>query len=463
MRAKFVLIGVPLFILFLSVESARGCSCGGGGAPCLEYGRAAAVFVGTVVDVRDSPQLGRDEARKGEDAGERWEPRAFKFAVEQTFLGLVGAEVEVRTGMGGGDCGYRFEKGETYLVYAYAYGVGKSLTTNICSRTKLFAGAADDLEFLRSVPTRAPGVTISGEVMRRHLNTEGNVKTGGGMAGATLIVEGGGESRKVLTDARGHYTLSGLKAGAYKLRLLIPDELIVWRPEREVNVSDRGCAIVNYIVDDNGRLAGIVTDAEGQPAARIWVRLVDAGDRTLERNSGKATITDEDGRYAFTGVPPGDYVLAVNLTRFPKHEDLTNAFPRTYYPGVAQASEAQVISLGAGESVSGYDLRLPPRRAASFAEVTVVWDDGQPVANAFITFRDVTYHDSGGGNGAEADAQGRFTIKGFAGQLFLVEAGTKQAYAGVVNRERPAERTGPLKIVLANQPESLKVVIKRIR
>lgn len=85
MQLKFVLVGIALFIVFFLPALAVACSCGGGGTPCEEFGKAAVVFVGTVVDVTIRPRMDRDAARKAADAGEYLPPRSFRFAVEQVF------------------------------------------------------------------------------------------------------------------------------------------------------------------------------------------------------------------------------------------------------------------------------------------------------------------------------------------------------------------------------------------
>jgi hypothetical protein len=56
-----------------------------------------------------------------------------RFRVESVWKGKAFQEVTIFTGQGGGDCGYRFEVGESYLVYAY--GSNENLSTNICQRT----------------------------------------------------------------------------------------------------------------------------------------------------------------------------------------------------------------------------------------------------------------------------------------------------------------------------------------
>lgn len=459
MRPKSVLIGVPLFVL-LSAASALACSCMGGRPACQEFGGASAVFVGTVTGVTKGPREEPVEAaRKRADEGDVWAANGYRFAVTQSFLGVAGAEVEVWTGSGGGDCGFNFVQGESYLVYAYSVGKSGRLMTSTCTRTTAAPGAAEDLEFLRGLAGRPHGVTLTGRVTRQHRDIEGHVKGGGVMAGATVVVEGGGESRETSTDARGGFSLSGLKAGAYKVKLRLPEELFTWKPERELTVADRGCALVDYFVLDNGRVSGVVTDAEGNPAARVRLTLADADDPRLERGSGKAAYTDEEGRYGFKEVPPGRYVMAANLARFPQYNQPTHAFPLTYYPSAARASDAEVITLGAGENVRGRDLRLPPRRAARAVEITVVWDDGQPVAGAHVSFKDVTYHDRSNQYGARTDAEGRFRLNGYEGQTFVVEAVSDRSLVG----EGPMERARPLTVSLSEQQAPLELVITKLR
>ena len=58
------------------------------------------------------------------------------FRVDTDVKSLVGREVRVTTRhFGHGLCGFMFEKGESYLVYAYG---DRELETNICSRTRKF-------------------------------------------------------------------------------------------------------------------------------------------------------------------------------------------------------------------------------------------------------------------------------------------------------------------------------------
>src|SRR6266850_1294911 len=365
MRRKPCLLVITLFMAMLTTESVFGCSCMGGSTPCHAFGGSSAVFVGTAIAVKTAE---RKPAAKPSEVD--WTPRTFKFAVEQAYLGVEGAEVDVATGMGGGDCGYGFKLGERYLVYAYRYGENNRLATGICTRTKPYASANEDLAFLGTLSSVAPGVTIYGEIRRqRERVAKGDTVPVGPLEDAALVVEGEGERKEIRADEQGRYRVSGLRPGKLKVTLQLPDELTVNKKEQEITVADRGCAVVNYYVVDNGRISGRVFDSEGQPAAHLLLALVEADDLEPELHYSKLERTNDEGRYSFAGVPPGRYLLAVNLTRYPQPDDPTNAYPRTFYPGVTDRSQAEVISLGAGENLRERDLRLPVHHSPSVISV----------------------------------------------------------------------------------------------
>jgi hypothetical protein len=72
----------------------------------------------------------------------------------------AGPRVALRTGAGGGDCGFAFEVGQVYLVYAT--GATDDLRASICSRTRAAADAGPDLAVLGppAIDRRPPGWTL---------------------------------------------------------------------------------------------------------------------------------------------------------------------------------------------------------------------------------------------------------------------------------------------------------------
>lgn len=71
-----------------------------------------------------------------------------KFKSQNTYKGKFINEVIISTGQGKGDCGYNFEVGKDYLIYAY--GEVNDLETNICTRTALLESNGD-LEILNKI------------------------------------------------------------------------------------------------------------------------------------------------------------------------------------------------------------------------------------------------------------------------------------------------------------------------
>ena len=366
--------------------------------------------------------------------------------------------------MGGGDCGYDFKVGSRYVVYAFDYSKTGRLSTSICTRTKPLDEAKEDLDFLRSLGSQTPGVILEGEVKRAQKDiATGNPYNIRPLANIALVIERESERREISTDEEGRFRLTGLSPGKFKVTLVLPDELFTHKPEQELKVGDRGCGYVSYQVVDNGRLSGTVLDPAGQPAAGVVVAVMDADRSDPQKYWGTSTRTDVQGRYDFSALPPGRYLLALNLRRFPEVNDPTNAYPRTYYPGVTDIAKAELITLGAGENIRERDLLLPIRRARSILSGKVVWADGTPVANAGISFREVTYHDPQMNYGIQTDDQGNFTIEGFVGQTFVIEARSNRPYSGDAGRFEPMKRVEPVRIELAHPTENVKIVIPKMR
>lgn len=129
---RFLNLTIGLFVLLslatISAEPAHACSCILPVSPTEEFQRAGAVFSGTVTSV--SQPLRSTGQKK------------VTFDVEQSWKDISSPTVTIETGIGGGDCGFDFEKGKTYLVYTEGPDPRRA---NICSRTKELAAAAEDL------------------------------------------------------------------------------------------------------------------------------------------------------------------------------------------------------------------------------------------------------------------------------------------------------------------------------
>src|SRR6185369_11608118 len=112
-----------------------------------------------------------------------------RLSINQPFRGVEGAEVEVLTGFGGGDCGFGFRQTEQYLVYAYRSERNQKLYTSICTRTRLLFDAEADLAYIRGLAKAKPGGTISGEVAKYQRDANGTL-THPPLSGVKVTFEG---------------------------------------------------------------------------------------------------------------------------------------------------------------------------------------------------------------------------------------------------------------------------------
>ena len=105
----------------LAASYAVACDCAPPPPAKESLEKAAAVFVGKVTKV--------------EDAG-GFQNRV-TLEVTASHKGVKEKEITIFTAQNGAACGYGFEKGTSYLVYAYETkdGEKKTLGTNICTRT----------------------------------------------------------------------------------------------------------------------------------------------------------------------------------------------------------------------------------------------------------------------------------------------------------------------------------------
>ena len=449
MRSFVLPLGV-LIVLFLTSPTANACSCGDGGTPCNSFGTASAVFAGTVIGVRENPR-----PPKGTRVDTDWQPSfVYNFSIQQAYSGVPGTEVEVFTGSGGGDCGYRFTVGQRYLVYAYLYK--EKLTASICSRTRPFNQATEDLAFLGTLSSAGPGVRIHGAIVRPNAKPDDPTNSE-----ISVVIEGESQRKEVRPGADGTFTVSGLPAGKYKATINLPDTLTTSQTESEVTVTDRGCGGVAWYVTDNGRVNGRVINADGEPVARILVGLVQAGSN-LE-NQVKLDRTDAEGNFKFSAVPQGRYLLTVNQTRYPEFKDPTRSYPPTFYPGVTDEANAQVITVGLGEKVNDLLVRVPAKRASSVVRVTVVWSDGTPIPQATVAIADATLGESTIGYAERADAQGQLTIEGYAGQILVIDARSDEHGVSVNGRYQLLERSEKVRITLERPTETVRIVVTKIR
>ncbi len=268
-------------------------------------------------------------------------------------------------------------------------------------------------------------------------------------------------SRMAITDDEGRFAVANLPAGRYTLRAEKPGWVMSyygakrpWRPPGvAIAVADgqrvtdvpmkllRGAVVTGRIIDESGRpMVGV------RPMVMEYRTL--GGQRTLMRVMGSMTLltqTDDRGEYRIFGLPPGAYFVAASPnpltatgfrvmapgewqwamqqgqagapgTAGPPPTGSTVSYTSIYYPGTADPSSAQMITLNAGQERSGVDFALRTVATAN-VEGIVTRPDGQPAINSRVTLTPMTgpalvgFELGGSFVGATADPRGRFTFR----------------------------------------------------
>lgn len=114
--------------IILTYHTINSCSCLQGTIE-EEVENTPVIFIGRVINIQ-----------------KRQDFIGVTFRVGYVFKGPRNRIIRVRTALNSAMCGYNFIRGRTYLVYANVND--RVVSVSLCSRTKLFSAARDDIKYL---------------------------------------------------------------------------------------------------------------------------------------------------------------------------------------------------------------------------------------------------------------------------------------------------------------------------
>jgi 5-hydroxyisourate hydrolase-like protein (transthyretin family) len=443
--SKITISTFALTLFFCLCSDSFACDCTASGPPCQAFWQADAVFVGQV--------KAKDLKARFEKGGNGEELRApgggearVTFAIIEAFRGAPGREVDVFTNNSAAH-GYWFESGGVYIVYAYEYpkDSGK-LYTSGCSRTQKYSESSPDIAYAKSLARATPGAMIFGVVTHEREGADRNSLDP--LANIRVIVTGKDKQVEATTDDEGRYKTPSLPAGEYTVRAEPPQGMS--EQERKVTVADRECAEVSFRPRWDGRLSGIVYDAEGRPVTGVGVYLL----KTEKRMTDWMTYgqSDENSKYEVKEIQPGRYRIVF------QHIGLNAYQPKTifYHPGVSDPEQADVISFGEGQVISHFALRLPMLPRLKTIEGVVLDMDGNPLAGVLVSHGQPMENMM---SSVKTNEYGRFSFNAYEGVKYsarvIIDLGDSE-YAYFKLSDVPADtEKAPMKIVIdPTHPES---------
>lgn len=356
---RLLLILVSFAWLPLIPEEARGCTCNEYDVPvCAAYWRADAVFAGQLLDMTPVEKKSENQI-----------PTVMlHFIVEQPFRGVAGNRVDVETPHGT-SCDMKFEKGKRYLIYASSERDSNQLFAGPCTRTTELKHAIDDLNYIRTVTQQEAKESILGRLVHNKYEP---------LPGLKVTVQSGDKTFEAKTDDKGDFSVSLPAPGSYTVRAFIPfaaavmayredeqakiattDALTIF--EYEVQIAKNQChyrQIDAFKIDlhATAEVAGNVSTASGRPVNPGYVYLVN----TADPDDSDFKKLEDNGSFKFGGVAVGEYYLVLNpRNQAPDENDAP--YPRTYYPGAAEAGSATKIVVTEGAKLENLTLRVGPR------------------------------------------------------------------------------------------------------
>lgn len=340
--------------------AALGCECSYA-PPCSRINETAAIFIGRVLD----------------SGPEGHGP--FRFAVEEQFKGLDTGirEVDVQAGL----CVAGYETGRRYLMLAGRWNDG-ALYSGDCTGSVPVADAEDDIKFIRAWAQGARTMFLQGRVAE---NVDDNmvrymldVEHSKPLPGVEIVATKDGEQYRGFSNSKGFFRISVPEAGPYRV-VARHAGFSSSEAEYQFSVEPGSCAENDIGMWTDSRVKGHVRDSEGHPVAGITVQMEAVSEDS--NASDLAVLTDDKGAFEFTKMPPGEYILGVNIN------GLNSKVPYSprFYPGVSRRENATAIRITGSETLHDFDFSVEHRKNTRTIAVAVFWPDGKPVTNASVS------------------------------------------------------------------------------
>ena len=299
-----------------------------------------------------------------------------------------------------------------------------------CGRSKPVSLATEDLLYLDNMKKRRGKTRVSGKY--------------GGWSNQDMVVAhrsiriaGDDNVYETFTDEKGFFEIYDLPPGTYQLEPEIPEgwRLDKWgvrlysNPPGRLNspkslkfvLQPKKHFSINLAFQPDNAVEGRIVGPKGNALVKTWAYLRKPDD-LMNETAGASWrgCTDENGRFRIESVPPGAYVLVLNLSGTPRSQE---PFPTVFYPSTTELEKAVTINVGLGQTVKDVNVTVPVLLETITVEGALYFSDERPAAGQYVRFDAVAKPGLDGFVVAETNAEGRFSLKILKGLQGNLETG----------------------------------------
>lgn len=403
--------------------------------PCEMGAWSDQIFVGTVVEARPT------EAK-------------YVFHVDEPFKGVAPGTKEIEVGPG--PCMSGYEPGTQYLILARHFE-GMPVVSSMGERV---AQASQSLAVFRSIARgESPAVfegRIAENVQDYAVRFQIDAEHRPGLRGVEVSASKDGRTYAAVTDDAGAYSLRVPEPGNYTITAKLFGH-VSSKPGYELDVARDSCKELNVGMWTASGVAGHLSDADGKAAEGISVQIDAVSEDQGFSGSAK---TDATGKFELSNIPPGEYVVGVNING----PNSKLPYAAVFYPGVPDRASAGIISVTGPGTIEGLNFRIGPKKPTRSIVVSVNWPDGRPVINASVTCMGSSPRTAGSNTDfvmRYVDMQGEATCEVLAEDSFTVEANNliwKRSGRPI----QPVATRPKLSVAPGNDPVHLKFVVDSV-
>ncbi len=178
--------------------------------------------------------------------------RRVRFTVKTAYRGDEDEDDTLDVWTPFGDCGYDFQTGETYLVYAGGDEESGIISTDSCSGTKRVSDAGADLAYLYFFENNGGDTArLDGFATSNELHQLDELHTQAPAPGVLVELKSERGSRFTETGADGKFVFDGLPGGEYSVSAYgpgYPRTVTLLAGPQHVRVDAKGCAAATLLI-----------------------------------------------------------------------------------------------------------------------------------------------------------------------------------------------------------------------